>query len=113
MGLSQASWLVSCVSGMHRCPTLSMLPCHPMFFFNDTSTAENFALPLHDALPICLHSHTTSSPHIVSPYIVMLYLMFVCYLHLDYYNVIVIVYCTCLKLIDGVIARVRHPMSWA
>src|SRR5258708_2843218 len=28
MGLSQASWLVSCVSRTHRCPMLSMLPRH-------------------------------------------------------------------------------------
>src|SRR5260221_7419831 len=59
MGLSQASWQGSCASGTHRCPTLSTFPRH----------------------------HATSSRHIFSPYIVMLYLILLGYLHLDYYNV--------------------------
>src|SRR2546425_1115987 len=32
------------------------------FFFNDTATAEISALPLHDALPICLFAVTTKLP---------------------------------------------------
>src|SRR5882762_2787527 len=58
MALSQVSWLVSCASGTHRCPTVSTFPRHI----------------------------------ITSPEIVMLYLIFVGYLHLEHYNVM----CNCM-----------------
>src|SRR2546426_4031377 len=31
------------------------------FFFNDTATTEIYTLSLHDALPICRHSHSCTS----------------------------------------------------
>src|SRR2546427_1912033 len=39
---------------LQRCGVLflSHLPCHFLFFFNDTATTEIYTLSLHDALPI-------------------------------------------------------------
>src|SRR3712207_7055269 len=37
------------------------------FFFNDTATTEIYTLSLHDALPICSGTSTTSSPNAAVP----------------------------------------------
>src|SRR5258708_31357212 len=38
-----------------------MLPCHLLFFFNDTATTEIYTLSLHDALPISGKSRALSA----------------------------------------------------
>src|SRR5258706_380430 len=83
MSLSQASWQGSCASGTHRCPTLSAFPRHIL-------TTPSLSCPL------------------LYCYVYGFFEIFILSLKFS----LLIFYWSSLCLIDGVIARVSHPVSW-